>query len=68
MLWQASYAEFYFPKTYFPDFNEEEFDKAILEYTKRDRRFGGVKEEGWYVFKKAYKWDYSCYPCLYSYL
>lgn len=40
MLWQNSYAEFYFPKTYFPDFNEEEFDKAIYEYTKRDRRFG----------------------------
>ena len=45
MLWQASYAEFYFPKTYFPDFNEEEFDKAILEYTKRDRRFGGIDYE-----------------------
>ncbi len=41
MLWQASYAEFYFPETYFPDFNNDEFDKAILEYTKRDRRFGG---------------------------
>lgn len=45
MLWQASYAEFYFPKTYFPDFNNEEFDKAILEYTKRDRRFGGIDYE-----------------------
>ena len=42
MLWQCSYAEFYFPKTLFPDFDEKEFDKAILEYTKRDRRFGGV--------------------------
>ncbi len=42
MLWQNSYAEFYFPKTYFPDFDEKEFDKAILEYTKRDRRFGGI--------------------------
>ncbi|MBR3199159.1 MAG: di-trans,poly-cis-decaprenylcistransferase [Bacilli bacterium] len=45
MLWQCSYAEFYFPKVYFPDFNEEEFDKAILEYTKRDRRFGGIDYE-----------------------
>lgn len=45
MLWQNSYAEFYFPKIYFPDFNENEFDKAILEYTKRDRRFGGVDYE-----------------------
>ena len=42
MLWQISYAEFYFPNTYFPDFNEEEFDKAIVEYTKRDRRFGKI--------------------------
>lgn len=45
MPWQIAYAEFYFPKTYFPDFNNEEFDKAILEYTKRDRRFGGIDYE-----------------------
>lgn len=43
LLWQLSYAEFYFPKTYFPAFTEEEFDKAIIEYTSRDRRFGGIK-------------------------
>ena len=43
MLYQASYAEFYFTDTYFPDFNEVEFDKAILEFQNRDRRFGGVK-------------------------
>ena len=43
MLYQASYAEFYFPKVYFPDFNRNEFDKAIIEYNKRDRRFGGIK-------------------------
>ncbi len=42
MLYQISYAELYFPKTYFPDFNNEEFDKALIEYTKRDRRFGGI--------------------------
>ena len=29
MLWQLSYAEFYFPKVHFPDFNKEEFDKAV---------------------------------------
>ena len=45
MLWQCSYAEFYFPKVYFPDFDEGEFDKAIVEYTKRDRRFGGIDYE-----------------------
>ncbi|MDD4706266.1 MAG: polyprenyl diphosphate synthase [Bacilli bacterium] len=41
MLWQASYAELYFPKVYFPDFDENEFDLAILEYNNRNRRFGG---------------------------
>ena len=45
MLWQISYAELYFPKCYFPDFNEVEFDKALVEYTKRDRRFGSIKNE-----------------------
>lgn len=43
MLWQISYAEFYFPKTYFPDFHPSELDKAFEEYAKRDRRFGKVK-------------------------
>jgi undecaprenyl diphosphate synthase len=42
MLWQLSYAELYFTKVYFPDFNTDEFDKAILEYTRRDRRFGKI--------------------------
>lgn len=41
MLWQASYAELYFPKTYFPDFDEKELDKALDEYNNRNRRFGG---------------------------
>ena len=40
MLWQASYAEYYFPKTLFPDFTPEEFDKALEEYLSRHRRFG----------------------------
>ena len=43
MMYQASYAEFYFPKVYFPDFNNIEFDKAIEVYQNRNRRFGGVK-------------------------
>ncbi|MBQ3142170.1 MAG: di-trans,poly-cis-decaprenylcistransferase [Bacilli bacterium] len=43
MLYELSYAELYFPETYFPDFNEKEFDKALIEYTKRDRRFGKIK-------------------------
>lgn len=45
MLWQLSYAELYFTKTYFPDFNELEFDQAILNYTNRNRKFGGVINE-----------------------
>ncbi len=43
LLWELSYAEFYFPNTKFPDFKAKDFDNAILEYTKRDRRFGGIK-------------------------
>jgi len=43
LLWQNSYAEFYFPKTKFPDFKAADFDQAIIEYTSRDRRFGGIK-------------------------
>lgn len=42
--WQLSYSEFYFPETKFPDFTEEDFDKAIIEYSSRDRRYGGIKK------------------------
>lgn len=51
LLWQLSYAEFYFPETYFPDFKAADFDLAILEYTKRDRRFGGISSKK-YLNKK----------------
>ena len=44
MLWQSSYAEYYFPKVLFPDFNSEEFNKALIEYQSRNRRFGGYNE------------------------
>ena len=43
MMYQASYAEFYFPNVYFPDFDNNEFDKAIEVFNKRNRRFGGTK-------------------------
>lgn len=43
LLWQASYAELYFPDVLWPDFTEAEFDRAIEEYARRDRRFGLVK-------------------------
>lgn len=45
MLYQASYAEFYFPEVCFPDFDEIEFETAIFKYNKRDRRFGGINYE-----------------------
>lgn len=45
MLFQSAYAELYFPNTYFPDFNNKEFDKALEYYYKRDRRFGGINNE-----------------------
>ncbi len=44
LLWQASYAEFYFPEVLWPDFTEEEFDRALEVYASRDRRFGLVKK------------------------
>lgn len=42
MLWQMAYAELYFTDTYFPDFNEDEFDKAVAYFNNKERRFGGV--------------------------
>ena len=41
MLYQMSYAELYFTDTYWPDFTNEEIDKAIEKYNNRERRFGG---------------------------
>ena len=45
MLWQLSYAELYFPKCYFPDFDEKEYDLALIEYSRRNRRFGSINSE-----------------------
>jgi undecaprenyl diphosphate synthase len=45
LLWQASYSEFYFPEVLWPDFNEAEFDKAMEEFARRERRYGLVIEE-----------------------
>jgi undecaprenyl diphosphate synthase len=42
LLWQLSYAEFFFTETLWPDFTPEELDKIIEEYLHRNRRFGGV--------------------------
>ncbi|KRQ86980.1 Isoprenyl transferase [Caloramator mitchellensis] len=43
LLWQIAYSELWFSNIFWPDFNKNELLKAILEYQKRDRRFGGVK-------------------------
>ena len=40
LLWQASYAEMYFPQTMWPDFKQNEFDKALEVYASRERRYG----------------------------
>ena len=42
LLWQLSYAEFYFTPVLWPDFREDAFKEALEEYRKRQRRFGGV--------------------------
>ena len=42
LIWQCAYAEFYYTDVLWPDFSPKELDKAILDYSKRGRRFGGV--------------------------
>ena len=44
LLWQIAYSELYFTDCLWPDFDENEFEKAIKNYKKRDRRFGGLNE------------------------
>lgn len=44
LIWQSAYSEFYFTQTLWPDFTEEEFTEAILDFKKRQRRFGKVSE------------------------
>ncbi len=45
LLWQLAYAELYFTDTFWPDFNSEEFFKAIINYQNRERRFGKISEQ-----------------------
>jgi undecaprenyl diphosphate synthase len=42
LLWQNAYAEMFFTQTYWPDFNESEFDDILSDFSKRERRFGGI--------------------------
>ena len=45
LLWQCAYSELYFCTTFWPDFGEEEFCKAICDYQQRERRFGKTSEQ-----------------------
>lgn len=44
LLWQLAYSELYFTDVAWPDFTKEELEKAVRDYNKRDRRFGGVRD------------------------
>lgn len=43
LLWEVAYSEFYYTDIHWPDFDEQELQKAIYSYQNRDRRFGGIK-------------------------
>ena len=43
LLWQCAYSEFYFTDVLWPDFTTDELERAIAEFQRRDRRYGGVK-------------------------
>ncbi len=45
LLWQIAYAELYFTNVLWPDFDANQFDKAILSYQQRERRFGKTSEQ-----------------------
>ena len=45
LLWQMAYTELYFTDTLWPDFREESLYEAIVDYQKRERRFGKTSEQ-----------------------
>lgn len=45
MLWQIAYSELYFTPKYWPDFDKDDFCEAILEYQRRERRYGKTSEQ-----------------------
>ena len=42
LIWQGAYSEWYFTSTYWPDFDKEELRKAVVEFSRRERRYGGI--------------------------
>lgn len=45
LLWQLAYSELYFTETFWPDFDDEELEKAIMSFQSRERRFGKTSEQ-----------------------
>ena len=45
LVWQSAYAEFWYSNVLWPDFSPKDLDKAIADFNRRNRRFGGVEEE-----------------------
>ena len=45
LTWQIAYAEIFVTECLWPDFGEEDFTNALIEYQKRDRRYGGIKDQ-----------------------
>jgi undecaprenyl diphosphate synthase len=45
LLWQIAYAELYFTDILWPDFNEQEFYRAVIDFQGRERRFGKTSEQ-----------------------
>ena len=54
LLWQLAYSEIYISDVMWPDFNESEFLKAIIDYQSRNRRFGGIESLPNESFKDSY--------------
>jgi len=46
LIWQSAYSEYYATPTLWPDFGPEEIERALIAYSERERRFGGLKGEG----------------------
>ena len=45
LLWQIAYSELYFTPTYWPDFTQDDFLRAIVDYQGRERRYGMTSEQ-----------------------
>jgi undecaprenyl diphosphate synthase len=45
MMWQSAYAEYYITPTFWPDFDRQELNEALVAFGQRDRRFGGIKDD-----------------------